>query len=422
MVVEMRLGEIAESMESAQIAGWLKSEGERVQAGEVIAEVETDKTIVELQAPASGILAKIHAPPGSAAPAVGLLLAEIVSDEAAPAGGAAGDRLSEVPLEDPGRAQAVASPAVEAVATAELAPESIASTTSDVPATALARRMAEVLNLDLRQVPGTGPGGRIGRRDVERLRRPGQDPQAESVARRPVHREEATPAVIAAYTEQPMSAMRRVMAERLQAAKQTAPHFYLQIDCAMGAFVQLRERLNTEAESKLSVTDLVVRAAALALRQVPEVNSSFDAGTLRIFRTYDVAVAVNTPNGLITPVVKQADEKDVRTISNELKALIARARAGKLRPEEYAGGTFTISNLGMDGVAMLLPIVNPPQSCILGVGAIEERAIVRDGQLAIGLQMSCTLSADHRAVDGATGAKFLVEFRRLVGDPSRLLG
>jgi len=404
MPVEMRLVQIAESMESAKISGWLKAEGERVEAGEVIAEVETDKTIVELQAPASGTLVKIHAPPGSATPSVGMLLAEIMPLDATSTGRAeAGDARPSMPFERPEEVQPVASVAVSTTA----GPESTAAVVSeacDVPATPLARRMAEVLNLDLRRVPGTAPDGRVGRRDVQRAHQRGAPhPELD-------------------YVEERLSPMRRVTAERMQVAKQTVPHFYLQIECAADALVQLRQRVNAaDAESKLSVTDLVIRGTALALRRVPEANSSFADGVLRIFRICDVAVAVNTSNGLITPIIRRADEKDVRTISAELRALIARARAGRLRPEEYSGGTFTISNLGMEGIGMLLPIVNPPQSCILGVGAIAEQPVVRDGQVGVGLRMSCTLAADHRAIDGATGARFLAEFRRVIEEPARLL-
>lgn len=419
MVVEMRLAQIAESMESAKLSGWLKVEGERVEAGEVVAEVETDKTIVELQAPATGILVTIHAPAGTATSSVGMLLAEIMLHEATTAAPAGADTRSPRPLTDRDELQSAASAAAARLEAPESASGPILSETSDVSATPLAYRMAEVLNLDLRQVPGTGPNGRVGRGDVERAR---QARGGRSLEGPPVHHGAAAPPASAPYVEERMSPMRRVTAERLQAAKQTVPHFYLQIDCAADALVQLRHRLNAaEADSKLSVTDFVVRSAALALRQVPEVNSSFVDGALRIFRTCDIAVAVHTPKGLIAPIVRRADERDVRTISAELKELIARARAGRLRPEDYTGGTFTISNLGMEGVTMLLPIVNPPQSCILGVGAIDERPVVRDGQVGIGLRMSCTLSADHRAVDGAVGARFLAEFRRLIEDPSRLV-
>ena len=215
--------------------------------------------------------------------------------------------------------------------------------------------------------------------------------------------------------------MRRVTAERLQAAKQTIPHFYLSTDCDMDAALRLRARVNErEPNPALTLTDFIVRAAALALREVPAANSSWADGAVRLYDAADIAVAVDTPNGLITPIIRKADRKGLQAISRELKSLSARAREGELAPEEYTGGTFTISNLGMYGVDSLYAIVNPPQSCILGVGAARPRPIVAGDTVAVATIAACTLSADHRAIDGATGAGLLAAIRTFIEEPALL--
>jgi pyruvate dehydrogenase E2 component (dihydrolipoamide acetyltransferase) len=221
----------------------------------------------------------------------------------------------------------------------------------------------------------------------------------------------------APYEVQPLSAARRVTAERLTHAKQTIPHFYLRIECAMDHVAQVRQELNARGDEKFPLTAFTIRAAALALQRVPAANSAWIDGAVRVYNTADIAVAVNTSSGLMAPIVRQAERKSLQTIAREMQALASRARDGQLRPEDYAGGTFTISNLGMYGVTSLYPIINPPQSCILGIGALEERPVVRDHALAVGAVMSCTLSADHRAIDGVAGAEFLAAFRQLIEDP-----
>ena len=283
--------------------------------------------------------------------------------------------------------------------------------------------MAAAAGLDLGQVEGSGRGGRIGKADVERalaaqaapapappvVAPPGRDSELRSAASTTGVREES------------LSAMRRVTAERLQAAKRTIPHFYLSADCAMDAAMRLRAVVNErESDPGLTLTDFIVRAAALALREVPAANSSWSEGAVRLYDSADIAVAVDTPQGLITPIIRQADGKDLRAISRELKALSARAREGALTPEEYTGGTFTISNLGMYGVDSLYAIVNPPQSCILGVGAARPQPIVSDGGVAVATTAAFTLSADHRAIDGATGARLLASIRAFMEEPALL--
>ena len=226
----------------------------------------------------------------------------------------------------------------------------------------------------------------------------------------------------APYTERPLNAMRRVIARRLTESKQTVPHFYLTIDCEIDALLKIRSELNAKSDAyRISVNDFVIRAAALGLRQVPAANASWSDEAILLWDTVDIAVAVALDDGLITPIVKQADRKGLATIANEAKDLAARARAGKLKLEEFQGGTFSISNLGMFGVREFAAVINPPQGGILAVGAGEKRPVVKDGALAVATVMSCTLSCDHRAVDGAVGAQFLAAFKKLIEDPLTML-
>ena len=275
-------------------------------------------------------------------------------------------------------------------------------------ASPLARRIARDLNVDLARVSGSGPNGRVLKADV----------QAASRAGTPAH---AAPPAGPAYEDIPHSNTRRVIAQRLAEAKRSVPHFYLTIDCEVDALLAARTQANEMvAGLKLSVNDLVIKAAALALRKVPAVNAAWGENAIRRFRDVDVAVAVSAPSGLVTPVVRNADAKSLREISAEMKELAARAQQSRLRPDEYQGGGFTVSNLGMVGIREFAAIINPPQACILAVGASEQRPIVRDGALAVATLMTCTLSVDHRAVDGALGAAFLAAFKKLVESPIAL--
>ena len=386
MPIEVRVPQLAESMKAARLAVWLKREGDVISAGEPIAELETDKTNVELEAPGSGVLQRIVVAAGTESLEVGGLLAVIAEG--------AVETVSEPTVWEPSSDPAGAPRSDERIAV-----------------TPLARRMATVAGVDLGEIRGSGPAGRVGKVDVERVLR----------ERRGVR---AVPAAAPGmgFDEQPLSQMRRVAAARLTEAKQTIPHFYLQIDCNVDALLEVRARIR-EADPglKLTLTDCVVRAAALALGKVPLANSAWAETAVRVYDSAHVAVAVNTPAGLITPVIRSAETKGLATISRELKGLTDRARAGQLRPEEYTGGTFTISNLGMYGITSLYPIVSPPQSCILGIGAAVERPVVREGAVTVGTVMSCTLSGDHRAIDGATGAELLAEFRRRIEQPWLLM-
>ena len=431
MSTELRLPPLADTVTSVKLAAWLKTEGEAVAAGEPIVEVETDKTNVEIDAPAGGVVSKIHVPAGTEGLETGALLA-VIDEDAGPAAdtGTAAEAAEAEPVEEAEAprpaavdAEAGGTPTASVAGGAGQAPATAATDGPVPPASPLARRMAAAAGLDLREIEGTGRSGRIGKADVERALAaeaspaPIAPPPPPSVGTPEVPAD--TPA--AGFREEPLSAMRRVTAERLQAAKQTVPHFYLNADCGMDAALRLRARLNgREPDLGLTLTDIIVRAAAQALREVPAANSSWADGVVRLYDAIDIAVAVDTPGGLVTPIIRAADRKGLRTISQELKALSARAREGALTPEEYSGGTFTISNLGMYGVDSLYAIVNPPQSCILGVGAARRRPVAAGDGVDVATVAACTLSADHRAIDGATGARLLAAFRTFIEEPALL--
>lgn len=412
MPVELRLPQLADTVTSAKLAVWLKQEGEAVAAGEPIVEVETDKTTIEIEAPASGVIRKIHVPAGAEGLETGALLAVIDDDgETVPAAPAAERQAAPAPAPEP----VAGDPEPEAPA-AQAAGRAAA-------ATPLARRMAAAAGLDLGRLRGTGQGGRIGKADVERALAAQRPAAADPPDAGPNAGGHAPPpaAAPAGFREEPLSTLRRVTAERMQTAKQTVPHFYLGIDCAVDAALQLRARINRRHPGLgLTLTGIIVRAAALALRQVPAANSSWADGGVRLHDAVDVAVAVETPQGLIAPVVRHADRKGLRAIAEELATLRARAREGALTPAEYAGGTFTISNLGMYGVDSLYAIVNAPQSCILGVGAARPRPVAAGDTVAVATVAACTLSADHRAIDGATGAELLAALRAFIEEPGLL--
>jgi pyruvate dehydrogenase E2 component (dihydrolipoamide acetyltransferase) len=289
-------------------------------------------------------------------------------------------------------------------------------------ATPLARRMAASGNLDLASVSGSGPHGRIVKADVEAAIRNGV--AAPVAAAKPAAAAPASNEIWLGppYEDIPNSTTRKTIARRLSESKQTVPHFYLTVDCLLDDLLAMREKLNAKAEGvKISVNDMIIRAVALALKKVPAANAMWTDAAIRQFTRVDVSVAVATPNGLITPVIKDAAAKGLATIATEIKDLAGRAREGKLKPEEYTGGGFTISNLGMFGVKSFSAIINPPQACILAVGAGEKRPVVKGEALAIATVMSCTLSVDHRAVDGAVGAEFLAAFKKLVEDPLTMM-
>jgi pyruvate dehydrogenase E2 component (dihydrolipoamide acetyltransferase) len=415
MSVEIRMPSLSSDVQEADLISWLVKPGDRVERGQVVAEIETDKSAVELEAEASGVVREIRVPEGTADVAVGTVLAVLDEEEAA-AAEAAPDEPSTTQAARESEAAAPPAEAARAEAGEETA-ESGASAGERPAATALARRLAGQQGLDLDTLAGTGARGRVVRADVEAALQRDAEPAPAPERSRAAEVSSDTPHQLV-----PHSRMRRTIATRLAEAKRTIPHFYLRIECRVDRLLETRRHLNeTEPEVKLSVNDFAIRAAALALRDLPEANVAWsDEGLLR-FERVDMAVAVATENGLITPILRGAERKSLRAISLEMRDLAARARAGRLRPDEYRGGTFCVSNLGMYGVESVLPILNPPQAAILGVGAAEPRPVVQDGDLAVATCMTCTLSADHRAIDGALGAQLLAAIRKRIEDPLEML-
>lgn len=431
MATTILMPALSPTMTEGKLAQWLKAEGETVSAGDVIAEIETDKATMEVEAVDEGVLGKIVVAAGTDGVAVNSVIAVLLED---------GEDLSDVDIAGLAAAAAPASPAPAPVAPAPAAPAPAAAPPVAAPpapvaaaqaappaasgtrifASPLARRIAADAGLDLEHVSGSGPRGRIVKRDVEAAIASGVSAAAPAAPAAPV----AVGAMpgMPDYIAIPNSMMRKTIARRLSESKQQAPHFYLTVDCRLDELLELRKKLNNNAtDFKLSVNDLIIRAAALALKQVPAANASWFEDEIRQWQAVDISVAVAIDGGLITPIIRGAEGKGLKQISAEMKDLAGRARDGKLLPEEYQGGTFSISNLGMFGIKEFAAVINPPQGAILAVGAGEQRPVVNDGELAVATVMSCTLSSDHRVVDGAVGAEFMQAFKLLIEDPLKML-
>ncbi len=443
MPINILMPALSPTMTEGKLAKWLKKEGDTVSSGDVVAEIETDKATMEVEAVDEGVLGRILVAEGTEGVAVNTPIAILLAE-----GETAGDmqavpapKTESKPAASPPKAAVVApapqAPAPQAPAPQALAPARPAATTEGgrMFVSPLAKRMAEQASLDLASVRGSGPGGRIVKSDIEAALRGGAKPAVAApvaiAAAAPPVVSSAVPAAAmpvagAGYREQANTSMRKVIAQRLSEAKRSIPHFYLSMDCRIDELLKLRKELNDRAPEgkggyKLSVNDFVVRAAALAMRQVPAVNASWSEQAILLYNDIDISVAVATPGGLITPIIRKADNKGLAQISNEMKDLAARARDGKLAPHEFQGGGFTISNLGMYGVSSFSAIINPPQSAILAVGVGEQRPVVKDGALAIATVMTCTMSVDHRSVDGALGAEYLAAFKKLIEAPLTML-
>jgi pyruvate dehydrogenase E2 component (dihydrolipoamide acetyltransferase) len=455
MPINILMPALSPTMEKGNLAKWLKKEGDAVKTGDVIAEIETDKATMEYEAVDDGVIAKIVVPEGTADVPVNQLIAvmaqegEDVKQTAADAGkGAAAPKAPAAPPPPAAApAPAQAKPAAPPPTAAKPAPaEQKAAvnghgggTNGDrVFSSPLARRLAKDAGIELGRIQGTGPHGRVIARDVEAakagsgLRAPSAAPAAAGApAIAPSMSDQQIRALYedGSYDFVPHDGMRRTIAQRLTASTQTIPHFYLTIDCDIGKLLDAREEINASAPKdkdgkpayKLSVNDFVIKALAVALQKVPDANVSWtEAGMLR-HKHSDIGVAVAMPNGLITPIIRNAETKSLSTISNEMKDFAARARARKLKPNEYQGGTTSVSNLGMYGIKDFTAVINPPQSTILAVGTGEERAVVRDGKIVAAHIMSVTMSCDHRAVDGALGAVLIGAFRSLIENPVMML-
>jgi pyruvate dehydrogenase E2 component (dihydrolipoamide acetyltransferase) len=429
MPIEILMPALSPTMTEGNLAKWLKKEGDEVHSGDVLAEIETDKATMEFEAVDDGRLGKILVPEGAQGVKVNQPIAVLLGE---------GEDAAAIE-KTPEAAPEPAAPEPQPVPTQSGPPQALAEPhramggNGRIFASPLARRMAQQAGLDLAAINGSGPQGRIVKADIEAAlaaprpvpaaapARPAVTPQAPPS---PILSEERVAALAGnlPYTAVPLSAMRRVVARRLTESKQTIPHFYLTVDCEIDELMKIRAELNAKSDAyRISVNDFVIRAAALALRQVPAANASWSDEAILRWGTVDIAVAVALDDGLITTIVKSADRKGLATIANETKDLAARARAGKLKLEEFQGGTFSISNLGMFGIRDFAAVINPPHGGILAVGAGEPRPVVDNGRLAVATVMTCTLSCDHRVVDGAVGAQFLAAFKKLVEDPLTML-
>jgi len=438
MPINILMPALSPTMTEGNLARWLKKEGDAVKPGDVIAEIETDKATMEVEAVEEGRLGRILVPDGAQGVKVNDVIAVLLEEGESPgdikAGAAPAPKAAAAPAP---KAEAPKQPAAPAAAPAPTssspaAPSPAAASGSRIFASPLAKRLAQQNGLDLSRVVGSGPHGRIVKSDIEKAAASGGAKAAPApAAAKGLPSAPAVPGTPAfgepEFDLHPHSMMRKTIARRLQESKQFVPHFYLTIDCEIDRLLKVREEVNAGAPKegkgafKLSVNDFVIKACAIALKQVPAANASWSDEGVKMYKTSDISVAVAIPNGLITPIIRRAEDKRLSDISNEMKGLAARAKDGKLKPEDYTGGGFSLSNLGMFGIKDFAAIINPPQGCILAVGAGEQRPVVKNGQLAVATVMSCTLSVDHRVVDGAIGAEFMSAFKKLIENPLAML-
>ncbi len=449
MPINILMPALSPTMEKGNLAKWLKKEGDKVKSGDVIAEIETDKATMEVEAVDEGTIAKIIVPEGTQDVPVNDVIAVLAGDgeDVKSAGASAGAK----PAPAPAKAEAAppaAAPAPAAKPAAAPAPQAAApapQAASPAPqanghartfSSPLARRLAKEAGIDVARITGTGPHGRVVARDVAEAKS-GKGLKAPAAA------PGAGPALAASMSDKqilalfepgsyeivPHDGMRRTIAQRLTAAVQTVPTFYLTMDCDIGKLLAAREEINASAPKdkekkplyKLSVNDFVIKAMAVALQKIPNCNVSWTEGGMVKHKHSDIGVAVAMPGGLITPIIRKAETKTLSAISNEMKDFAARARARKLKPDEYQGGTTAVSNLGMYGISHFTAVINPPHATILAVGTSEERPVVRGGKIEIAQMMSVTLSCDHRAIDGALGAELIGAFKTLIENPVMMM-
>jgi pyruvate dehydrogenase E2 component (dihydrolipoamide acetyltransferase) len=448
MPINILMPALSPTMEKGNLAKWLKKEGDKVKSGDVIAEIETDKATMEVEAVDEGTIAKIVVPEGTQDVPVNDVIAVLAGDgedvkaagsvaaapkPAAPAPAAA----KPAPATEKAPPPAVApAPATVAAAAPKAAAAPQMNGHDRIFSSPLARRLAKEAGIELGRIAGTGPHGRVIARDVEEAKSgkglkapPAAPAAAPSIA--PSMSDQQIRALFeeGSYEVVPHDGMRRIIAQRLTASIQTIPHFYLTMDCDIGKLVGAREEINKAAPTdkdkkplyKLSVNDFVIKAMAIALQRIPNCNVSWTEGGMLKHKHSDIGVAVAMPGGLITPIIRKAETKSLSTISAEMKDFAARARARKLKPEEYQGGTTAVSNLGMYGINHFTAVINPPHATILAVGTSEERPVVRSGKIEIATMMSVTLSCDHRAIDGALGAELIGAFKLLIENPVMMM-
>ena len=442
MPINILMPALSPTMTEGTLAKWLVKEGDEISSGDIIAEIETDKATMEVEAVDEGTVGKLLVSEGTDGVPVNKVIA-VLLEEGEDASAIPSDPQADAPAPKAPEAKKEEAPKQEAKPEKPASGGNGASPPRAAPAASgggsgerifaspLARRIAKDKGVDLAAVKGSGPHGRIVKADVEGAK-PGAAPAAKEAA--PAAAAAAAPAAAGpgakkladmlgmSYRQEPLSGMRKVIAKRLTESKQQVPHFYLTVDCELDELLKVRKELNGRSDDyKISVNDFVIRASALALKKVPAANASYDESGLLFYDHADVSVAVATPAGLITPIIKAAETKGLAAIANEMKDLAGRARDNKLKPEEYQGGSFSVSNLGMFGIRDFAAVINPPQGCILAVGAGEQRPVVKEGALSVATVMSCTLSVDHRVVDGAVGAQFLAAFKKLIEDPLTML-
>src|SRR5882724_1820403 len=446
MPINILMPALSPTMEKGNLAKWLKKEGDKVKSGDVIAEIETDKATMEVEAVDDGTIAKILVAEGTQDVPVNDVIAVLAGDgedvKTAGAGAASAPPKSAAAAPPPAAAvpPSAAAPVVKAPAPPPAVADAAPQAAPAAPQTnghartfssPLARRLAKEAGIEVARINGTGPHGRVIARDVEEaksgkgLKTPAAPAGAPAIAPSMSDKQIRALYEDGSYEVIPHDGMRRTIAQRLTASVQTIPHFYLTMDCNIGLLVEAREQINAAAPKdkdgkpayKLSVNDFVIKALALAMQRVPNANVSWTDGGMLKHKHSDVGVAVAMPGGLITPIIRKAETKPVSMISAEMKDFAARARARKLKPEEYQGGTTAVSNLGMYGIKDFTAVINPPHATILAVGASEERPIVKNGKIEVAQIMSVTMSCDHRAVDGALGAELLGAFKKLIENP-----
>jgi pyruvate dehydrogenase E2 component (dihydrolipoamide acetyltransferase) len=431
--IELKMPALSPTMEEGTLAKWLVKEGDTVASGDLLAEIETDKATMEFEAVDEGTIAKILVPEGTDEVKVGTVIALLATEGEDAGAAASAPKAAKEPVAKHGGETGAGQPATPAAAPPPppapqaAAPQPKADTGDRMKASPLARRLAEQRGVDLGALKGSGPGGRIVKADVD-----GAQPGKAGAA--PAQAAAAQPAPVVhagdfAIPDVPhevakLSNMRKTIARRLTESKQQVPHIYLTVDVQLDALLKLRAELNKGLEArgvKLSVNDLLIKALAAALIEVPECNVQYTGSELVTFKRADISVAVSIPAGLITPIIVGADTKSLSAISAEMKDLAARAREGKLKPEEYQGGTASLSNMGMFGISVFSAVINPPQGMILAIGAGEKKPWVVNDSLQIATIMTATGSFDHRAIDGADGARLMQAFKRLVENPLGML-
>ena len=428
MATKVIMPKLSPTMEEGQISRWLKKEGDKVSMGEPLAEIDTDKATMEMQALANGVLRKIVITEGQSAP-LGQLIAVIGEpdeDIAALLSDAPAAKKPEPPKQaEPEKAPEPPKPPQPEAKPAAPAPRAVDNGRQPQPASdsgrmivsPLAARMAAEAGIDLKTLKGSGPGGRIIKRDIETAL---SQPKPETAAPRAAV--QAGQFGASAYRDEPASEIRKVIARRLVTSIGPVPHFFLTTDIEMDRAAEMRRGINAlDPDLKISINDIVIKVVAAALIKHPEVNASFQEKFIRYYEQADIGVAVAIEDGLITPVVRAANQKSLSQIAGEVRELADRARTRKLKPEEYTGATFSISNLGMFGIDEFTAVINPPEGAILAVGAMTPKPVVRDNEIVIRQMMRVTMSCDHRVIDGATGAKFLQTFKKILENPLYLV-